>query len=139
MKNWAMSLPGAVALSVIALLAFLARTAGLDAMFVLPGDMGVREDQVQVVGLFMVGVMLIFGAWIWALLAAAQGSRGGALVALIFSLLTALFGGLYTLVAFCQPGCAAPPVGNVIVWAELIAGLAASVALGLQLRQAQLH
>jgi len=134
-----MSLPGAVALSVCAMLALLARTAGLDAMFVLPGEMGVREDQVQVVGLFMVGVMLVFGAWIWALLAAAQGSRGGAMVALIFSLFTALFGGLYTLVAFCQAGCAAPPVGNVIVWAELIAGLAASAALGLQLWQSRLH
>jgi len=135
MKIWVTSMRGAVALSVIALLALLARITGLDAMFVLPSEMGVREDQVLTVGLFMLAVAALYGAWIWALLAAARGSRGGVIVALAFSLLTALFGGLYTLVVFCQPRCAAAPVGNIIVWAELIAGLAASAALGLQLRQ----
>jgi hypothetical protein len=133
MKNWLLSLRGAVALSVIALLTFMGRITGLDAMFVLPNEMGVREDQVLVVGQFMLGVMALIGAWIWALLAAARGSRGGIIATLIFSLLTALFGGLFTLVALCQPRCAAAPVGTIMVWAELLAGLAASVALGLQL------
>ena len=133
MTKWVMSLRGAVALSVIAMLTLLARLTGLDALVVLPSEMGVQEDQVLTVGLFMLGVATLFGAWIWALLAATRGSRGGVIVALIFSLLTAVFGGLYTLVALCQPGCAAPPVGNIIVWAELITGLAASVALGLEL------
>jgi hypothetical protein len=133
MWNWLLSLRGAVALSVIALLTFIARITGLDAIFVLPSEMGVREDQVLTVGLFMLGVAALFGAWIWALLAAARGSRAGMIVALIFSLFTALFGGLYTLVALCQPRCAAAPAGNIVVWAELLVGLAASVALGSQL------
>jgi hypothetical protein len=135
MTKWVTSLRGAVTLSVIAMLTLIARITGLDALVVLPSEMGLREDQVVTIGLFMLGVVVLYGAWIWALLAAARGSRGGVIVALIFSLLTALFGGLYTLVVLCQPGCAAAPVGNVIVWAELIAGLAASAALGLQLRQ----
>jgi hypothetical protein len=37
------------------------------------------------------------------------------IASLNFSLLTALFGGMYTLVALCQPGCAVPPVGNIAV------------------------
>jgi hypothetical protein len=135
MKNWALSLHGAVALSAIAMLALLARITGIDALVVMPSEMGVREDQVLTVGLFMLGVAALYGAWIWALLAAARGSRGGVIVALIFSLLTALFGGLFTLVILCQPGCAAAPAGNIVVWAELLTGLAASVALLAQLRR----
>jgi hypothetical protein len=135
MTKWVTSLRGAVALSVIALLALLARITGLDAMIVMPSEMGIHEDQVLTIGLLMIGIVALFGTWIWALLAAVRGSRGGVIVALAFSLFTAFFGGFYTLVVLCQPGCAAAPVGNIIVWAELIAGLAASVALGLQLRQ----
>jgi len=104
-------------------------------MFVLPGEMGVREDQVQTVGLIMLIVVAIFGLWIWSLLAAVGGSRAGLVVLLIFSLLTALFGGLYTGVVLCQPGCAAAPLGTFVVWAALVTGMAASVALALQLRR----
>ena len=133
MKNWFTSLNGAVTLSVLALLTLLARSMGLDAMFVLPDKMGVRQDQPATVALLMVWTMALFGGWIWALLAAVRGGRGGVIVALIFSLLSGLLGG-FSLVAFCVPSCAAPPVGNIIVWAEMITGLAASAALGLQLR-----
>jgi hypothetical protein len=41
MKNWTMSLRGAAALSVIALLMFLARSTGLDALIVSPSKIGV--------------------------------------------------------------------------------------------------
>lgn len=137
MKNWFMSLDGAVALSVLALLTFVARITGLDAMFVLPNEMGVREDQVVTVALFMLGIMGLLGGWIWALLAAARGGRGGLILTLIFNIFTVLFGGLFTLVVFCQPGCAAPPVGALIVWAELLAGLSSSAAVWLQLGRAR--
>jgi hypothetical protein len=135
MWNWLLSLRGAVALSVIALLTFIARITGMDALVVMPSEMGVGEDQVLTVGLFMLGVAVLYGAWIWALLAAARGNRGGVIVALIFSLFTALFGGLFSLVVLCQPGCAAAPAGNIVVWAELLTGLAASAALLAQLRR----
>jgi hypothetical protein len=134
MKNLFTSLNGAVTLSAIAMLPLLARGMGLDAAFVLPNEVGVREDQPVMIALLVLWVTVLFGGWIWALLAAVRGGRGGVIWAFIFSLFTALISAL-TLLVFCAgKGCAAWPVGNIIVWAGLIAGLAASVALGLQLR-----
>lgn len=133
MRTWFMSLDGAVALSVITLLTFLARTFGLDAMFVLPNELGVREDQLVTVALLMLGEMAVFGGWILALLAAVRGRRGGVIAALILSLSTALFS-LYSVLVFCAgKGCAVWPVGNITLWAAVITGLAASLALGRQL------
>ncbi len=135
MKTWFTSLNGAVMLSVLTLLTLLGFTF-LFAMFVLPDEMGVGQDQPATVALYMLWTMALFGGWVWALLAAVRGSRGGVIVALIFSLLAALLSG-FSLLVFCAgKGCAAWPVGNIIVWAQLIVGLAASAALGLQLRQA---
>ncbi len=62
MMKWVTSLRGAVTLSVIAMLTLIARITGLDALVVLPSEMGVREDQVLTVGLFMLGIMLFYGA-----------------------------------------------------------------------------
>jgi hypothetical protein len=136
-KTWFTSLNGAIALSVLALLAFLARVMGLDAMFVLPGEMGVSQAQPGTVALIMLLVVVFFGGWIWALLAAVRGGWTGLIVTLILSLLSGL-GGAYTLLALCgDKGCAAWPVGNIVVWAELLFGLAAAAALGLHLQQAR--
>jgi hypothetical protein len=129
MKKWLSSLEGVLSLSVLALLTFLARIIGLDAMFVLPNEMGMSEDQAGAVALFMFGTMGLFGVWIWALLAAVRGGRRAMIGLLLLNLFTGLFGGLVSLLAFCQPRCAAPPVGNLIVWAELIIGLIASAAV----------
>lgn len=137
MKTWLTSLHGAVTLSVLALLTFLARAMGLDAMFVLPGELGVGQDQPATVAQLMLWVMALFGGWIWALLVAVRGGRGGVLAALIFSLLSGLLGGFSLLVFCAHEGCAVPPVGNVIVTAQLITGLAASAAMWLQLRPAR--
>ncbi len=136
MRTWFMSLNGAVTLSVLALLTLLARSMGIDALFVMPEEMGVSQDQPGTVALIMLWAMVQFGGWIWALLAAVRGRRGGVIAALIFSLLSGVLGG-FSLIAFCVPSCAAPPVGNFIVWAETITGLAASAALGFQLQQAR--
>ena len=135
MKNWFMSLNGAITLSLVALLAVLARFTFLDALFVSEFRNGFSADQPWPIALSMLGCMGFVGGWIWALLAATRGSRGGLIVALIYSLLMAFGFGLLTLLAFCPEGCAAWPVGNIIVWVALIAGLAASVALGRQLWQ----
>lgn len=133
MKNWLLSLKGAITLSVIALLAVLARLTFLDALFVSEFRSGFSADQPGPIALSMLGYMVLFGGWIWALLAATGGSRAGMIVALIFSVLAALGGGPLTLLDFCGPaGCAAWPVGNIIVWVALIVGLAASIALGRQ-------
>ncbi len=81
MQAWFLSLNGAVTLSVLALLTLLGRAFALDAMFVLPDEMGVRQDQPATVALFMLWVMALFGGWIWALLAAVRGRRGGVIAA----------------------------------------------------------
>jgi hypothetical protein len=152
MNTRLLSLNGAVALSVIALLAVLARFTFLDALFVAEFRSGFSEDQPGPIAQSMLVYMALFGTWIWALLAATRGSRAGlimgALLAatrgsraglitgLIFSLLLAFAFGLMTILVFCRPaGCAAWPVGNIIVWIALISGLAASIGLGLQLRR----
>jgi uncharacterized membrane protein (DUF4010 family) len=136
MNTRLLSLNGAVALSVIALLAVLARFTFLDALFVAEFRSGFSEDQPGPIAQSMLVYMALFGTWIWALLAATRGSRAGLITGLIFSLLLAFAFGLMTILVFCRPaGCAAWPVGNIIVWVALISGLAASIGLGLQLRR----
>ena len=51
---------------------------------------------------------------------------------MIFSLLVGLGGGLLTILFFCPRGCSARPVGDSIVWINLVSGLVAAAALGRQ-------
>lgn len=135
MKNWVVSLNGAITFSIIAFLTMMARITFLDAMFVPEFRNMLPEDRPASIALMMLVYMVFAGGWVWSLLAASRGSRGGLIVVLLYSLFTALGGGLITLTAFCPIGCAAPPVGDAVVWANLIFGLAASFALGIQFRQ----
>lgn len=136
MRTWFVSLNGAITLSVIAFLTGLARLM-LDARFVseFANFMGDRPGQVALVMLVFIA---FFGGWVWALLAAVRGGRGGLIGALVCSLLLALGEGLTTVLVFCPTPCpTVSPLGDIIIWANLISGLVASVALGLQLRQAR--
>lgn len=133
MKSWLVSLNGAIALGIIALLTLLARLTFLDALYVPEFRVLLPANQPATLALTMIGYILLIGLWLWSLLAATRGSRAGLMVALLFSLLTALGGGLYTITTLCPNGCDAPPVGDGIVWANLIAGLMASLALGFHL------
>ncbi len=135
MKTWFMSLNGAITFSIIAFLTMIARITFLDAMFVPEFRNMLPEDRPASIALMMLVYMVFAGGWVWSLLAASRGSRGGLVVILLYSLFTALGGGLITLTAFCPIGCAAPPVGDALVWANLILGLVASFALGLQLKR----
>jgi hypothetical protein len=134
MKTGLLSLNAAIALSVIAFLTGLARLM-LDVRFVseFADMMGNQPGQVALV---MLGFIAFFGGWVWALLAAARGSRSGLIGALVCSLLLALGDGLTTILFFCPTPCpTVSPLGDIIIWANLISGLVATVALGLQLRQ----
>ncbi len=133
MRNWLVSLNAAVEFGVIALLTLMARLTFLDALYVPEFGAMLPENQPATIALSMLVYMVLVGCWVWSLLAAAHSSRTGLIGSLLFSLLTALGGGLLTLTAFCPKGCAAPPVGNIIVWANLVSGLAASLALIFQL------
>jgi len=134
MRTWFTSLNAAIALSVIAFLTGLARLM-LDARFVseFADFMG---DQPGQVALVMLVFIAFFGGWVWALLAAVRGGRGGLIGALVCSLLLALGEGLTTVLVFCPTPCpTVSPLGDIIIWANLISGLVAAAALGLQLRQ----
>lgn len=133
MKTLLMSLNSAVALAIVAFATLIARVTFLDALYVPEFRVMFPESQPAGIAVMIVIFMVFIGVWVWSLLAASHGSRGGLIVVLLYSLFTALGGGLITLTAFCPIGCAAPPVGDAVVWANLIFGLAASFALGLQL------
>ncbi len=137
MLAWFTSLNGAITFSIFAFLTMMARLTFLDALYVPEIRTMLPEDQPVTIGVVMVVFMVFVGGWVWSLLAAARGSRVGLMLSLIFCLFTALGGGLLTLTALCPNGCAAPPAGNIIVWANLISGLVASVALGFQLTRPQ--
>ena len=135
MIAWFTSLNGALTLIVVALLTFLARISFLDAMFVPEFRVMLPEDRPASILLMMLWYMAFVGGWLWSLVAAARGRRAGFIVSLIYCLFIALGGGLLTLLALCPAGCAVWPVGDLIVWANLISGLAASSALAVQVRQ----
>jgi hypothetical protein len=137
MRNWLVSLNGAVTLAIVAFATLIARVTFLDALYVPEFRVMFPESQPTGIAVMIVIFIVFIGVWVWSLLAASRGNRGGLTVVMLYSLFTALGGGLITLTAFCPIGCAAPPVGDAVVWANLIFGLAASLALGLQLTRSR--
>jgi hypothetical protein len=133
MLDWFTSLNGAITFSIFAFLTMMARIAFLDAMFVPEFRNMIPEDRPASIALMMLVYMVFVGGWVWSMLVAARSSRTGLIVSLIYCLFVALGGGLLTLLVFCSDGCAAWPVGNLIVWLNLISGLVASFALGIHL------
>lgn len=135
MKTWLVSLNDGVILAIVAFASLIARLTFLDALYVPEFRALLPENQPAGVAVMIVIFMVFIGVWVWSLLAMSRGSRGGLIVVLLYSLFTALGGGFITLTAFCPVGCAAPPIGEAVVWANLIFGLAASFVLVLRLIQ----
>jgi len=76
----------------------------------------------------MVFLLAIDGGWQWALLTAVRGSRGGLKMALVFSLLPAVFAASDLLV-FCPSPCQGYwPLAEIIHWVTLLSGLIAAGA-----------
>jgi hypothetical protein len=134
MKTWLISLNGAVNLAIVAFATLIARVTFLDALYVPEFRVMFPENQPISIAVMIVIFVGFIGVWVWSLLAASRGNRGGLIVILLYSMFTAFGGGLITLTAFCPIGCAAPPVGDAVVWANLIFGLLASFMLGIQVR-----
>ena len=129
MKNWFTSLKGAVALSVMSMLVFLGR-AFVDFYFVF----GEFALSIGMLGLTILIYTALFGGWIWALLAAVQGSRRGVAVSFVFNLFFLLAIAVGTLVAYCPSPCrTAWPLGEFANWLSLVVGLLAAISLGLLL------
>lgn len=123
MKNWFTSLNGALTLSVAALMVFLGRTF-IDFYYVY-GEFGLGVGLVALVNLIN---LALFGGWIWALIAAAQGSRRGWLAAFGFSLFFLLVIAVGTLVSYCPSPCPTGwPIGEIFIWLSLVFGLLGSL------------
>jgi hypothetical protein len=131
MKTWFSSQNGAITLSAVALVVFIARSL-LDFQFVMPEFFSATGQ----VAMWIVIYMAFFGGWLWGLLAAVRGSRRGLIAALVFTLLLPVGGGIGTLVAFCPSPCpTAWPLGEIVNWLNLLSGLLAATAAGLHIWQ----
>jgi hypothetical protein len=134
MKNWFLSLHGAITLSVIALLTLLGRLF-LDWRYEshLLGAPG------SILETFYVLLFLAFaGGWVWAMLAAIRGIRRGLIACLILALLLNVGSALAMYFSWCPPArCPSFPNQGLWpwTWAQLISGLLAAIALVFQLRE----
>lgn len=115
-----------VALSIAGLLSMLGRTF-LDYGYVYQEFIG----GVGALGLVTLFNLAFFGAWIYALMAAGQGSRRAIIANFGFNLILVIFG-LSTATAFCPTPCeTAWPVGEILIWSNLAIGIPAAIATGL--------
>ena len=133
MKTWFISLNVAMILSVIAFvtnLQILVLVATYDPAF---EDFLGHLDQTGQVAFGMSWILLIYGGWIWALVAAGRGSRGGKIGVIFFNLLIILSWTLQSILFWCPTPCPLLwPLADIILWTNLLSGLASSIALGLQ-------
>ncbi len=134
MKNWFTSLNGAIALSITALLSEVWR-GFLDAMFVFPNDIG-DESFMHLAALIYT---VLFAGWAWSLISAANGNRRGLIAAFIINLLVWLMIPVSTLFFYCPVDCLANAgwIFSLANTLNLLFGLLAAVALGLQLRRSR--
>lgn len=128
MINWISTTKGAITLSTIGLLAFVAY-AFLVSRYVL-------EELTPGVGAAFIEtviVLLIVGGWTWGLLSASEGNKAGWIVLLICSLLPTLFT-IYDL-TFYSPIPYGWPLLQIVLWVTFVCCAAASTAVILQLRK----
>jgi hypothetical protein len=133
MKNWFLSLSGAITLTIISLLIFLGR-AFVDFYYVF-GEFGL--DVSMVAGAIVI-YLALFGGWIWGLLSAVQGSRRGMIAMFSFNLFFLLIIAIGTLVSYCPSPCRTGwPLGEILIWLSLVFGVLASAATGVQIWSGQ--
>jgi hypothetical protein len=131
MKNWFMSLSGTISLTLLTLLVFLGRTF-IDFYYVY-GEFRLNVGMIS--GVILIH-MALFGGWILGLLYAVKGSRRGLIAVFSINLFFLLFIAVGTLVSYCPSPCRTGwPVGEIAIWASLIAGLLATISLGIQIWQ----
>ena len=129
MKNWFMSLKGAVTLSAIALITEIWR-GFLDAMFVFPTDFA---DEGMMNGAAII-FTLLFSGWGRLLILTARGSNKGLIASFILNVLVVLMIPVGWLLFYCPSACQveAGIIFNLANSLNLIFGLLASISLGIQ-------
>lgn len=122
----------ALALAGLAYLAFLGR-AFLDWRFVF-GEF-ISEGAMGTTAAALAFYVAISGIWLWALMAAARGSRPALLALAGLAIVMLVGGGLATLVSFCPSPCqTAWPLMEASNWIGLGVGILAAGMLVAQLR-----
>ena len=133
MKNWFLSLSGAITLTIISLLIFLGR-AFVDFYYVF-GEFGL--DVSMVAGAIVI-YLALFGGWIWGLLSTVQGSRRGMIAMFSFNLFFLLIIAIGTLVSYCPSPCRTGwPLGEILIWLSLVFGVLTSAVTGVQIWSGQ--
>ncbi len=126
MRGWALWLSLASFVSVLA-------RGFLDWAYVLPEFTNMSD--VAAVAMSMVGYLAFFAIWLWALIAAVQAARRAVIAVLVFNALAAIGWGLATALFLCPTPCqTVPPLSDVLVWANVIVGATATVAVFRELR-----
>jgi hypothetical protein len=129
MSNWLQRTGTAVTLSTVTLLLFLERIA-LDFRYVSL-EFEAVDAVMPFTAPYVVVSFVIFGAWIWGLLAAVQGRRGG-LIAMLACNLIALALGVSTVLFLCPTPCqTGAPLADIIDWGIVAVGLTAIVSAGM--------
>jgi hypothetical protein len=127
MLSWFKSFNGAVTLSVIALVAF----SGY-AVLVFRYVIGELATGLNASAAATVVVMLLVGGWVWALIAASGGRRGGLIAVLVFCALAAFFT-LYDLLLH-SPVPYGWPLVQISIWVTFVTSVIAIVLIALQLK-----
>lgn len=124
----------AVTLSTVAFLLLLERVF-MDFRYVSL-EMEAARDIMPFTAPYMAFAFVIFGLWLWALLAAVQKKRRALMGLLVFNLLTLLFGAS-TLVVLCPMPCqTGAPISDVLDWAMLVIGAISALSAGMAFRAA---
>ncbi len=132
MRGWFHSMRAAVVLSAAAFLLFLERVF-VDFRYVAL-EMEAVDALMPFTAPYMAVGLVLFGGWLWGLLAAVQGRRGALIALLAFNLLTAVFGAATLLILCPMPCQTAAPLSDIIDWGMLLVGLAAAASALMALR-----
>jgi hypothetical protein len=129
MKNWFVSMNGALTLSVLALLSEMWR-GFLDAMMVIPVEFG----EEGLLNLAAVIFTVLFAAWAWTLILASRGSRAGLVAAFAINGLVLIAIPISWLLVYCPAACRVDAgIFNLANTLNLVFGLLAAIMLGVQI------
>jgi len=133
MKNWFISLNGTIIITALAIFSEAWR-AFLDAMFVFPINFP-DPAMGQIAALVFA---LLFGGWTLALAFAWRGSRKALITTFALNLLVLFVIPISWLFFYCPAACQTDAgIFNLANTLNLILGVLAAIALGIQIRQPQ--
>lgn len=126
MSNWLWRGQTAIVLSAVTLLLFLERIF-LDFRYVAL-EMEAVTDIMPFTAPYMAVSFVVFGLWLWGLMAAVRGKRGAFITLLLFNLLALLLA-VSTLVYLCPTPCqTGAPLADIIDWSLTVIAVVASVS-----------